>query len=308
MNNTTSADFIRGIKTLEDIGYLGGSDILPLINNALFYFSELERKNRLNSEKGGLENLAEFIDAQVEKVIFDYFLKLERVKTINLIKNKLDFSDIDKFLDVFPKLCTVLDCFPLCDNIALEIKANELKVSSYIEEVKGSKDIRAKVYTLTREFLSKKMLLTFDLAEKNQKIMLSLKLAFAKGDRELYKIGLLGEENLTLDGVFKSFVLENEKSVQSFDHLCIEITEDKKVLQYQGLPIGLCSKNSKRKVIHLSFLFRPVSIIIPNEGKIIPPSENCIYTGSGNNGFVQDVSGHFLQDLNILDLFNLLNQ
>ena len=97
-------------------------------------------------------------------------------------------------------------------------------------------------------------------------------------------------------------------------HVCLEITPELELRRYSRIPDQLkrelnSNKSQVPQIVHFPFLFRPVSIIIPDKGKLRLLYEISISgdTGSGTSLVQkQEVASKSIPKFKYIDIFSLM--
>lgn len=308
----------KSIDIFDDLYYLSDKKLIPLIDQA--YFSYCNLQNELNKNKfslEGLDGLRTFFKKSLRQMIHHYFVEKSELLRLDLFNQTkyLNLVEWDKILASLPIFLQVIGFFKFDSSfpVSCKIDKNGIELAGVIKMNQGIESKRQEIYAHFRRLLKMNIVLTFDLDDRvNQGLpTLRLFLDITHCSDLVYRIDYYDKYkcNVGFSNLFARYKLPCEKIDCLSDHLCLEITEDLKLYRYDRIPDKFAKEIENFEIIHFSFLFRPVSIIIPNRGKLVPinGSYRLGDTGSGKSTMVkQEVYSNTSANLWYIDFFSLI--
>ncbi len=297
--NKIFSDYRQGIEALEDLKRLGNMDIAPLVSRIHHHveniyrdsYNELSGVSHFNQVESALTSL---FDSFIDKIVTDSV----GISRLQIKGNREEFtlSDWNKHLAVIQYFINVIACFDFLNLGELIIKKDaivfkgELPISSNLEAK------REEIYKYTRLLLKEKSILTFSVNnhQDDNLIYLTLKLDMPVEVNQVYVLPVSKDKSLdntsyiSLPGTITRYIFQRPEELSKIKQVCIEITEQLHILRYDRIPESFNQLFPHKEVIHFNFLFRPVSIIIPNRGQLLPihriKRENNNVDGNGGTG------------------------
>ena len=107
-----------------------------------------------------------------------------------------------------------------------------------------------------------------------------------------------------ITSAFLLFLLDDIKKIG--EHNVIEVMNDLSVKHFFGIPDLTRLDSANKEILHFSFLFRPVSIILPMKGNLSTDSYSRSLATSQEDNYSRehDVSIHY-RTIDFFSLFNL---
>lgn len=307
-DNGYQAEFEKSLSTLEDIQMLSEFSLSPLIGRAYFHLSEMKRKaDEVNlGVTVGYDAISRVLDEKFESILKDFFCNNSKYKKFDYYKHtgKIDLKKWNQVLETIPEILSVVSLFNYHGGVEARFDESRLLISGMILE-DGSLEMNRKfIYVVTRKLLRQKMLLTFKL-EKTAKaglFKLDLKVDISHDDSLVYKVNFKvspkEQYSVGFSNIFCRYRALFEDIKKIGDHLVIEVLSDLSVQHKFGIPDLTRLDSANKEILHFSFLFRPVSIILPMKGNL--SSE----TSTRNLAKEQDVSTYH-RTVDFFSLFNL---
>lgn len=309
-------DFEKSLSTLEDIQLLSEFSLSPLIGRAYFHLSEMKRKADANSlgQVAHYDAVSKVLDEKFESIFTDFFSNKSKFKNFEYYKStsKIDLKKWNLILEIIPEVLSVISLFNYHGSIEARLDDSRLLISGMILEDGHLQMNRKFIYVVTRKLLRQKVLLTFNL-EKTARtglFKLDLKVDISHDDSLVYKVNFkLGPKENYYVGFSNIFchyraLLEDVKSVG--EHNVIEVGSDLSVKHFMGVPDLTRLESANKEILHFSFLFRPVSIILPMKGNLSTDAFSRSLSNSQDSEQMreQDVSTYY----RTIDFFSLFNQ
>ena len=271
-------DFDLSLSTLEDIQYLSEFSLSPLIGRAYFHLSEIKRKADAIStgQVAQYDLVAKVLDEKFESIFNEFFSNKAKFKSFNYNKetDKIDLKKWNLIFETIPEILSVVSLFNYHGPIETNLNEGRLLISGLIRD-DGCFDINRKfIYVVTRKLLRQKVLLTFNL-EKSARtglLKLDLKIDISHDESLVYKVNFKvnSYENYLIgfSNVFCHYrtLIENVKSIG--EHHVIEVGSDLNIKHFFGVPDLSRLESANKEILHFSFLFRPISIILPMKGNL----------------------------------------
>jgi hypothetical protein len=258
------------------------------------------------------DQVAKVLDEKLENIFADFFSNKSKFKDFTYQKStsNIDLKKWNLILEIVPEVLSVVTLFNYHGALDVRLDDNRLAVSGMILEEGHLQMNRKFIYIVTRKLLRQKVLLTFNL-EKSTKpglLRLDLKVDISHDESLVYKVKfntvMPGSPNskenycVGFSNIFCHYraLIEDVKEVG--EHTVIEVGHDLSVKSFFGLPDLSRLESANKEILHFSFLFRPVSIILPVKGNL---SSEAFTRGLGGE---QDVSAYY----RTIDFFSLFNQ
>ncbi len=315
MAKDLNRDFEQGMQTLEDIQALGEYSLTPLIDQAAFHFSEIHRKAEFSFENlNSYSKVQSFLEKTIDNLITTYALREGTTHQV-LIQKKYEKMSLDswnRLLEVLPTSLNILNIFKFVGTQNIQISKEGIQVRGLIKTDETITKFREVVYRSSRKLLEQKSILTYSIEElEDQRLCwLNINVDMAHDENLSYNVDFsetLGMK-LGFSNIFKKYVINKEEASKLPRHLIIEISPDLNISKYYRIPDHYTTDSNSKEMLHFSFLFRPVSIIIPKNGLLEkrPFKVNCEDTGSGLEQ--QEVKNQIGYNYRYIDFFSLINQ
>ena len=294
-------NYQQGIEALEDITHLGDVGLSPIVNRVYFYMSELKKKAEDNFAPRSPQNVEDFLGKAILKIAHEYLQKKNGITQVCFSKRTegLELFKWNRLLEILPSVLSVINCFDYIGKIDLILHKSGLVVEGnvcYGQEIESN---RQHVYTQFRKMVQNQSLLTFSIDDVGNDKYYKLKLvADVSHDwNKAYCVDLTDRCGIVLgiSNIFEQYRLE--KSDDLGGHLCLRITDQLELRRYPQVPDDFTPACGE-EILHFSFLFRPVSLIIPRRG-VVRPIDNLQKSGDTGRGTVER--------FRYIDFFSLLH-
>lgn len=310
------ADFEKSLSTLEDIQLLSEFSLSPLIGRAYFHLSEMKRKaDEVNlGIVANYDAVGKVLDEKFESIFNEFFSNKSKYKQFDYYKStsKIDLKKWNLILENIPEILSVVSLFNYHGAIEARLDDSKLTVTGMVLEDGHLQMHRKFIYVVTRRLLRQKILLTFNL-EKTAKtglFKLELKVDISHDDSLVYKVNFKvnPKENyfVGFSNIFCQYrsLLDDVKKVG--EHNVIEVCSDLTLKHHFGIPDLSRLDSANKEILHFSFLFRPVSIILPMKGNLSTDAYSRSLASSQDDNYTreQDVSTYY-RTIDFFSLFNL---
>ncbi|CBW25477.1 hypothetical protein BMS_0567 [Halobacteriovorax marinus SJ] len=315
MAKDVTKEFEQGMQTLGDIQALGDFSLSPLIERASFHFSEIHRKAEYSFENlESYSKVQEFLEKTIDNLLTSYTLRDEITHQVLLQKKFKDMSleKWDRLLDIIPSSLQVMRIFKFVGTQNIQISNEGICVRGLIKTDESIIKYRELIYKASRKLLDKKTILTYQIEELEDPRICWLTIHVDMDHDESLSYNVDFSEKLGMklgfSNLFSKYKVTPEQAAQLPRHLIIEISEDLEISKYYRVPDQYTRDSNKKEMLHFSFLFHPVSIIIPKVGLVErrPTSTNYKDTGSGLGQ--QEVKNQIGSNFRYIDFFSLINQ
>jgi hypothetical protein len=257
---------------LDDIQYLEPSFALQ-IDQIHSYLIDLSEQKNEYSGKGESHKFApaKFVERAIEKFFFDNtsFLKLKNFH-INYIGNPgLEF--LCRVEQVLSECLMTLEVFSIENSLHITIEENHFYLSFPVKDVKNHSESRKYLRSITKKFLSKNIILTYEHVcspHRGQIIILDFDFEYAEESKKIHQVS--EKILLAMPKVVENYEIRFAEDFPTLPHLVLSIGQDLNLSVKRTLPkqlaeqFSLVSSDREISFYHFPFLFRPVSIIIPN--------------------------------------------
>ena len=305
-------DYDKSLDSLMDIQILSEFTVSPLVGHAYFYLSEMKRKADL-LKLGQLEHLTS-IQAILENKLIEifniHFNESGRFKGYSLIKStkNIDLKKWNHLFDNIPEILSLTTFFNYHGMVEVTIDEDRLEVSGHILVDENIEKNRKFIYVITRKLLRAKIIQTFTL-EKSERaglFKLVLKSDISWSENLVYQVPFKISTNknyvVGFSNVLYGYRKRADEVTKLSKHNIIEIDNMLNVShRYDILDLKAIEFNNK-ELLHFSFLFRPVSIILPVKGSLVTDTYSKILEDENKRN--QNVSNHF-RSIDFFSLFNL---
>lgn len=274
MDRSIEREFYQGLDALDDLHKLGSSEQYPIINRAVHHLKQVKRTvDEKQSVMGNFSRLNRFFQG----FIFKNLKNLKAQTHISKITCELDSSQVpvekmDLLLEAFPYLCSAVALFPFESNMHFTLNENEIEFRGTTKIDENLEKKRLEAYVLSRRLLVHGLVLTYRChkVDRNDLATISLKCTMSHDLNQVYGLDFSQEHGLVLgfSNIFAQFRTSHEYLKTVGKHICIEITDQLKVERTYRLSKRQLKENSQHEILHFAFLFRPVSLIIPKEGRL----------------------------------------
>ncbi len=256
----------QGLETLGDLYTLGDSNLYPLFDRLHYHLHEI------GSHKEKVKNVREFRSLkkvflkEIEGLLIEFFREKEAGQSIDVIDQLQNpgLDTLDKTLDLFPMARQVCDLFSFEDKVTITLNNDCFSFRGRVPFKLELENLREETYRLTRMFLQKETLFTFNVFETCEESSFVLEFSFHFDVEGLnpYLIQINKETVLSLSPVVKTFARPMEDLEKVGEHnvfLIDEALEAKKMDRFSFLK---CIQDQNYHLFHFPFLFRPISLII----------------------------------------------
>lgn len=276
--NDYQSDFEMSLNTLEDIQLLSEFSLSPLIGRAYFHLTEIKRKADAKSsgQVAHYDLVAKVLDEKFESIFTEFFSNTSKFKGYQYNKDtsKIDLKKWNLILEIIPEVLSLVTLFNYHGAIEARLDEFNLQISGLILEDGNLEMNRKFIYVVTRKLLRQKVLLTFNLKKtaRTGLFKLDLKVDISHDESLVYKVNFKtsARENYLVgfSNIFCHYRthLEDVKAVG--EHHVIEVCNDLSMKHYFGIPDLSRLESANKEILHFSFLFRPVSIILPLKGNL----------------------------------------
>lgn len=278
MENDYRDNFEKSLETLEDIQYLSAFSLSPLIGRAYFHLSEMKRK--ADAANFGIASnydaVSNVLDEKLASILDDFFIEKCKFKGLNYTKStdKIDLKKWNLILEALPEILSIVSVLSFHGVMDVDLNENHLNISGTILE-DAQLDVNRKfIYVVTRKLLRKKILLTFK-GEKTVRtglFKLTLNVDISHDEGFVYRLPFKPTPHknylVGFSNVMANYRVQFDQISKIGEHQIIEVSNELTVKNYMGIPNLSRIESANKEILHFSFLFRPISIILPMRGTL----------------------------------------
>ncbi len=254
----------KSLEVLEDLRVLSPSSSDRLLDQLDYYLNHIQTPNGTNSSDNTFNKIVDVLDNQVKFIIENFYKVRPEIKNLQ-IENSIEEKNLKARELLFDNIDLVLkaaDVLGLMGNLAFKISASEVSLTGLVnlEDISEAKKIN--IYKLTRMFLKKKILFTYklvksDSAQGGLAIELLFDLAHLSGP-------IRTSDNFFLFNQLNKYEIDFEKFYKLKTHFALEITDEMHLIKYKSISDAVKLSKCNKIIVHFPFLFRHISLIIPN--------------------------------------------
>jgi hypothetical protein len=271
-------DYENSLKTLEDIQYLSGFSVAPLISSAYFHLSEMKRKADVikNGQVSGFESVLKVLDLKIEDIFNEYFASKRAAEQFIFRKDNsnINLEKWNLIFEIIPEVLSVVSLFNFQGKVETHLSDTKLIVAGFIRPSSSIEFNRKFIYVITRKLLHKNVLLTFAMHETGKSGLFKLELItdYSHDPNLIFKVLFKPkfDESIYLgfSNTFCNYRSNIDNIKKSGNHHVVEIGNNLE-LKLNSTIVDLSRLESANKeILHFPFIFRPVSIILPIKGNL----------------------------------------
>jgi hypothetical protein len=282
--------FQKSLQGLEEIQLLGGKDLTPLIANVSFHLAELKRTAlETIDENQCFENLNNLLISHIESFFIEYIKQNNKLSQAQIYFSDKSWGNKEwnSILKIIPDMLSLMDLISFKKNVQLVQDKDVFKLRGWIGQDCSIEKKRTEIYSIFRNLLKHKTLLTYKIIETEKYDESILEIVFDLSHNENMRYEVHGDKGFGMIGfsnVFSTYEIKDQDKNPMFKHHILEINRELELNRISYIPENL---NTTSKVIHFPFMFQPISFIIPNAGELKYREES-------------------LQKKNYIDLFDLI--
>lgn len=275
MEKDYSQDFENSLSTLEDIQLLSEFSLSPVLSRAYYHLSELKRKADLanSGQVAQYDLVLKVLDEKLEAIFNEFFSNKSRFKAFEYHKKSenIDLKKWNLLLETVPEILSVVTLFNYHGNIKVELDADKVQIKGIIIEDQNLALNRKFIYVVTRKLLKANVLLTFSLEKTSRAglYQLVLKADISHDDKLIYNVQFSNSNVLLgFSNIFPHYRVQQQDLDDVGDHTVVEILSDLTLKHSTGRVELSKIDSANKEILHFSFLFRPLSIILPVRGHL----------------------------------------
>ncbi|MFZ4714515.1 MAG: hypothetical protein ACOYL6_12410 [Bacteriovoracaceae bacterium] len=274
MNNTKEVNFRNTVMAIEDLKSLVASDFKTIADLALFHVQEMKQNYDYDwgFNDASYAKVREVLEGQI-KSLFDFYVKTNKqVTKLYFSQEKESFSleSWNRLLNNLDLVLRSMSFFKFHGPLSVSLKNNRLSVTGGIRSFKCEGEIRVKLYSLIRDFLKKETIFTYELSEEAGVDLLTLHFDFSHRTGKFFSFDT-EYGSLSFSASLANYQVKNLLKLQGLRHQALIVDEFYQLSILDKIPENyfetFSSHEAKFSVFHFSFLFRPVSLIIPMRGE-----------------------------------------
>jgi len=290
--------FKRSEKGLDDLKFVLGESSDAFVDQVTREIAQV--KNEIKTGKLSISEdhpeLKNIITTQFKSLIKNWFLSKSELHQFDFYfsNDSLSIDAWERLLGLVPHFLECARGLPFSGNVAIEIKSGKMYLQGHLENFNPDEESRKKIYYFTRELLKKNAILTYKIKESSKLVGadLGLVLDFSHSEIEFLKLKGFDLEGagIFITRAFSSYITDTRTVGDLKDHFCLEITKDLELKRLNRIPQEFLQSDfegvGEKVIFHFPFLFRPLSIIIPEGMELVqaPKMQNGNDTGSETRG------------------------
>ncbi len=277
----TDLEYQKCLKALEELQFSkeNEKDILlsVLYQNLLSYKFQVE--NYLK-QRDSLDSVKETLQEKIDFILSNFFSNKKMFKEFEFIKTtnmELSLEQWNNLLDLLPEFLTVATFFKFHGKVKILFVKNYIVIDGLIRFDPYIESQKTIINEITKKLLKSNFLLTFNSSESERTGLshLRLKLDCSFDPEIVYRVDMkenLGVVNLLgFPNCVANYLSNPIELSQVNQHLIIEISEEFAVKSSIG-SVDIIDRVSEKSLIHFDFLFKPVTLVLPNKGVIAKKS------------------------------------
>jgi hypothetical protein len=271
-------DYENSLKTLEDIQYLSGFSIAPLLSSAYFHLSEMKRKADVvkNGQVSGFESVLKVLDLKIEDIFNEYFASKRAADQFVYRKDnsKINLEKWNLIFEIIPEVLSIVSLFDFQGKVETHLNDTKLIVTGFIRPNSSLEFNRKFIYVITRKLLHKNVLLTFAMQETGKSGLFKLELVTDYSHdpnlvfKVLFKPKLDESVYLGFSNIFCNYRSNIDDIKKIGKHHVVEIGNNLDLKLTSNIVDLSRLESANKEILHFPFIFRPISIILPIKGNL----------------------------------------
>ncbi len=283
------------VSAIEDLRSLVASDFHAIADQALHHVEQLKQNcdHDWAVNQKAYASVCNLMEGQL-KSLFEFYAKnnplLAQIQ-FNHDKETFSLTAWNKLLSSLDLVLRSVSLFNFTETLDVKLMKGHLVVSGKLKKFKLGPELRVKTYALIRQFLALESVFTYDVMEMGGEAYLSLRFDYSHRAELRLDFSTNQGKNLSFSNILSNYEVTNLEKFREVKHLCLEVDSSYQLYEREMIPEeyfqAFYSSEANFSVFHFSFLFRPISLIIPMRGDL-------------------SVSG--LQNQAYVDFFSLINK
>jgi len=250
------------LRQIEDLRKIGGASMAPLANQIQYYLtSMLDSAQSQGPLPVQYKNLTQVFKNQINSTLAKAFPTGDSVKRLSsYFEQTAGFYIWENALAHTERLTTIANSFaPTQVDFRLENDGIVIKLNP--SDQANISACRVEAYKFTQELFKQKSILSYTICEKSE-LSVELRIRYSVlEDRDIS----FNVDSLCLNPIFSNYVTTIDALKNIGEHHVVMIDQNANVKLLNSIP-DQDTLNST--MIHLPFLFRPLSLIIFGEGSL----------------------------------------
>ena len=309
----SSEEILKGISAIDGASSLVSPDIAPSLSRGAF--NQVKAQDAIEANKSvALPAINSHLKKIFEDRINNLFSGVACIEKVDLCE-KFESGDIYIWERIFK--CTscfkeLIEGLKSSGSLKVQLESGFLKIKTQISnEIDISNKNRQLIYAITRNLLKNGIILSYSIVdEKSDFSEIELKFDCSGVKGKSYIIDFTREQNLLLglQPQFDNYETDYQSFLNINKSICLEITKNLELKNYGFQEHSIFKKKMSCGFVHIAFLFRPLSLIIPSKGLLMDSSQVYTYTGRENS--VKDQSEAKLKKalFKTIDIFEFLRR
>lgn len=260
------ANLKQGLETLGDLYALGDANLYPLFDRLHYHLHEISSQKETIEKVDNFSSLRKVFLKEVENQLKEFFRTKPNGQIIEVVDQLKDpgLDTLDKIIDCFPVAGKVCDLFSFQGKISIALANDSFSFRGRVPFDMNFEELREETYRLTRLFLKKEVLFTFNVFETGEANTFNLEFNFHFNAKSMspYLIQVNNDTILSLSPVVKTFTRPMADIEKVGEHSVFLIDEDLTAKKMDRFSFLKCIQDQNYHLFHFPFLFRPISLII----------------------------------------------
>ncbi|GAB4015080.1 MAG: hypothetical protein Fur0010_13740 [Bdellovibrio sp.] len=267
MNESLEKDFSKTIDSLNELIALIDSNNFPKITEIVSRVNSLKNEYRKSLELNSHPHVRAVLENELDAIVLEFAEKQKDLGLINFsIEENISIDNWNRIISSSRKILNLIALMNPKGQCDFTFGHNGFEI--IVAEL-GEFDIdqvRPRAYALTREFLDQSMIFTFDVRENS---LVEFSLRWDEDNNELLVFYNLEKKlEIGMPALLSKFVIESQNLSKRGQHLVYTFDQD---FNFRRVENDVTPElSSTVTVLHFSFLFRPLSLIIPMKGQVLP--------------------------------------
>lgn len=259
-------NFKQGLETLGDLYTLGDSNLYPLFDRLHYHLHEISSFKEKNKKVEEFDSLRRVFLQEVRNQLTNFFRNKDSGQVVNVIDamKSPTLNTLDKIVTSFELAGQVCDLFNFQGTVQITLENDHFSFRGKVAYDVDFEKVREETYRLTREFLKREVLFTFQVFETASENTFDLEFYFhlpTEGENPVL-IQINKDTVLALSSVVKFFSRPMTDLEKVGDHNVFLIDENLEAKKMDRFSFLKCIQDQNYHLFHFPFLFRPISLII----------------------------------------------
>lgn len=266
LNENLDKNFLKTLSSLNELVALVDTRNINKISEIYSRVNSLREEMEKNLHLEKHPYVKELLEREFDSLVMDFADKNKSIKNLNiLLEQSLELETWNKVLPALKKFFDLMTKLNPIGELNISVASNSVSVT--VDSI-GEFDIefvRPRAYALTRELLDQSMIVTFNVEENAVKFKLHWQ---GNQNQILLFSNESSDMNIGFSACLSDYIIDEKTLTKKGDHLVYSIDQE---FNFQRIQFDANTDSfATSTILHFSFLFRPLSLIIPMRGQILP--------------------------------------